>query len=430
LSIRIIVNNNHFILNPGLQHMWKRIFFKNWRIKVFSVIFATFLVASLSGDQFKTEVFPRSFIIEAKNIPTNLRISSDLPAVQIKIRAPTKLWNYITPADFSLFIDLVDATSGTTTYPIQAKVANPQIVLIETIPATVGVTIQEVESRTMAVTLKTSGKPADGYELGQMESEQKEVKISGIKATLDEVKKVTGVVDIANADRNTKQNIKILLFDAQDRQLSTLDITPQTLSVVVNIKPITITKTVPIEPLLSEDITSKWRAGNFSLSPNIIMLQGPKNILSKITTVQTESITADDITKKAFLKKVVLNPEIQSIDRQQSIQVTFNEKALPVTPSASTRQKTFTIQPNFKSLDSHIKIVSFSPSNIDIVVSGTDDKLQDLTANDFSCNIDLSSVKGPGNYVLPIESSMIYTPSSIKIDSVQAKNISIVVDSQ
>lgn len=402
--------------------MFYNILFNNWKIKITSLILALLLVLYISADKFTMGTFPRAFSVEAKNIPPQLQLINQIGHVQLKLRAPTEVWKYISVADFSLYVDLTDAQSGTNLYPIKAQVHNPQIVLLEIIPNLVSISLEELDLKRMPFEIKIQGKPADGFEVGNIEYEKTNIAVTGTKSSLIAVENLIAWVNVNKAQQNLKQNIKILGYDAQDKVVNQLTCSPATVSVTVEIKPIMLTKTVATKAVLSADIAKQYSLANFSLEPQVVVIKGPKNLIDTIQYLETEEITATDLKNISFQKALSTDPEIDIVDHQQSVKVTFTQQLL-LTPAMSTQ--TFSIAPTFKNLPPTLELQALSPATISIVLTGQEQTISNLKENDLSCTIDLSDFKTTGNYVIPLESSLFYIPSGIKIQEIKTSSLAI-----
>lgn len=299
----------------------KQIFTNNWKQKLVCLILAMLFVLFAAGEQFRQGIFPRAFPLEARNIPAHLQLNSELSPVKLKIRADSEMWGYINTSDVTVYIDFAEAEAGTANYPIRYRVHNPQLVVYETYPHSLKVSMEEVGLKRMPFTVKLTGVPAEGFDVGEIEYEELDSTISGTQTTLDEVKEVSASVNVNQAQNMLKQNVKLVAYNQEGEVVSGVEITPATIPVTIEIKPKIATKTVAIKPILAASLDATYAIGDFSLTPQMVVIKGESAVIEEIEFLETEEITRADIEKGTFTKALVLNPEISIVDDEAEVTI-------------------------------------------------------------------------------------------------------------
>jgi YbbR domain-containing protein len=189
----------------------KEFFFKNFGLKIASIILAIILwfVASSRG---QSEIFI-DVQLEFMNIPSGVElINSTDKTISLNIKGPEKYIKNIKPSDIRAFIDLSKAKKGESTYYLaKENIQLPRsITLLNINPSSITVTTEETVTKTVRVIPVITGVPERGYKLQTTALVPKDIQIEGIQSEVIKIRNIkTESVDITGVNETFAQKLKL-----------------------------------------------------------------------------------------------------------------------------------------------------------------------------------------------------------------------------
>jgi YbbR domain-containing protein len=189
----------------------KEFFFKNFGLKIASIILAIILwfVASSRG---QSEIFI-DVQLEFMNIPSGVElINSTDKTISLNIKGPEKYIKNIKPSDIRAFIDLSKAKKGESTYYLaKENIQLPRsITLLNINPSSITVTTEETVTKTVRVIPVITGVPERGYKLQTSAVVPKDIQIEGIQSEVIKIRTIkTESVDITGVNETFAQKLKL-----------------------------------------------------------------------------------------------------------------------------------------------------------------------------------------------------------------------------
>lgn len=189
----------------------KEFFFKNFGLKIASIILAIILwfVASSRG---QSEIFI-DVQLEFMNIPSGVElINSTDKTISLNIKGPEKYIKNIKPSDIRASIDLSKAKKGESTYYLaKENIQLPRsITLLNISPSSITVTTEETVTKTVRVIPVITGVPERGYKLQTTAVVPKDIQIEGIQSEVLKIRNIkTESVDITGVNETFAQKLKL-----------------------------------------------------------------------------------------------------------------------------------------------------------------------------------------------------------------------------
>ena len=154
---------------------------------------------------------------------------------KVTIRAPRQVISSLSKENIVATANVSDLSSlDTITINLSVNAYSNEVTGITPSSDTIRLKIENKKSKTLALKTSTSGKPETGYLVGEIGTEQNQVKISGPESEINQVAKAVVDVDVSGFTSDIKTNAEIKLYDTEDNVI-------QSDNIVQNIKSIGVT---------------------------------------------------------------------------------------------------------------------------------------------------------------------------------------------
>ena len=265
-------------------------------------------------------------------------------------------------------------------------------------PDTIVIPLEKIVQEKRSVDVVVTGKYKNNFNAVQLEEDS--IKISGPRTLVNEVQKLQATL---NVDENKDTYTTTLnLVPVNDRGQKVDGVTLETSSVNATVS-LLVEKNVPINPVFAE---GSENLGEYELSQNSITINGKKDVVDNITSINTKAINLNDINVGSS-KDVRLDiPAGIKIDESIKITIKINEVKDLVTKLTYTNDEV-EIRNNNNSVDvATLKI----PSTIDVEIEYKEN-ISNLNKSDITLYIDLS--EGDDTFTIKYESK--YDFENVKI---------------
>ena len=184
----------------------RSLFFDNFFIKLFSLLFAVvlWLYVVTKGSVEANFVVP----LELKDLPQNMVVVGDVPNyVDVRLRGPEEMLRGVTSRGLRASINLKDAPDGETTYHLSGTNINtpPNVAVTNTNPDIVKLRLEPLIKKNVQVRPVLLGKPAAGYRVYKVSVTPETVMAEGPKSSLS---RLSGFVTVAVNVEDIKQGFE------------------------------------------------------------------------------------------------------------------------------------------------------------------------------------------------------------------------------
>ena len=222
--------------------------------------------------------------VEFRNIPQDLMVMDNrIDYIVLRLMGPRTLVSTLDSQTLKLSLDLGGAKSGSASIPLGADDFNlPRGVVIGRItPPVIHLRLEPVVKRTLPVTVRLSGKPAEGYEVGKTSASPQTVSVQG---PAEEVRRLTAIETVSLDIENSRSAINRKIRLSTDGK--PLTISPDQVEVAVGIEEQQV-----VRDFDRVEVRAKDFKGAYTISPQWAKLQlaGPKSIVEKL------DLTADNV---------------------------------------------------------------------------------------------------------------------------------------
>lgn len=399
---------------------------KNTAIKIFSIVFALLLWSYV-----RSEVDPEK-TITFKSIPVRYENLAELKSNNLSIISPedakvdvvlkgkqsniskVKRENVVASVDFSGYY------SGEFNIPTKVQVDANNIIVDSKLPETITFKIDENISKKMKVDLKTIGKLAENFVLGNIKKEEI-VKVSGPKTYVDSIDRLVAIVDVFNKDESTVMSAPIIAYNKEGEIIKEVEITPSNIDLEV---PILKTETIPVKLDITGDIPEDIDVKNLSIEPNSVSIKGNSAVINKISEIKTVPVTIEELRDKQKQIDIVLPDGVSLIDKDvkfvaSTSPIKYNEQTIKIPVSQiSVKNLNKKLESQFVEKEGFIELVYSHKNPLEEATLREEDiyasvDLKDLTEGENEVALDISI---PEDYkVLEVR------PKSVKVNLTKKK---------
>ncbi|MBI3750496.1 MAG: hypothetical protein HY263_02410, partial [Chloroflexi bacterium] len=273
-----------------------RIVVHNWPLKVAAIGFATLLYAGLVLSQ-SARTFAGSVPIETTNQPADVYVLPDLGVVTgiryvvpetLGLRVPETLGLRVDASSFTARVDLggVNPTGGPVSLIVHVAATDPRIQVLDFNPKTITVTLDRITSRAVPIRAAVSSVPT-GFELGDPVLGQTTATVRGPQSTVDRVQEVLARIQIQPSGIDVNQVVVLVPVDANQDELSPVDVTPTSVQVKIAVFTDRRTKTLPVNPVVAGTPAAGFEVASIVVDPIVVSVQGDANDLAAIDRADT-----------------------------------------------------------------------------------------------------------------------------------------------
>lgn len=195
----------------------RRVFLRNWGLKLFSFLVALVLWLTLIPEEKTFTEKNLTVALELHNIPQGMEVVEKPPStVDVKIRTPRRLLEQVTPANVRAVLDLRDARVDVQNYDInESMIKIPQGAQVtEVRPSQVSLKLERTVAVMLEVEPQITGELQEGLGVVKIEVIPPQVLVSGPESKIDRNAKVrTFPVDISPLTQQTEIEARLILPD-------------------------------------------------------------------------------------------------------------------------------------------------------------------------------------------------------------------------
>lgn len=346
------------------------------------------------------------------NMPTGMGLGENVPKVSVRVRAPRTASTKNNGSQLiRAFVDLKGISLGEHIAPVTVTTEVPNTEIISVSPSSVTVTLDPVVEREVPVRVVPEGEPAEGFRLGEVVATPDKVKIRGPLGTF---RTLSSGVDAKINVSGVKEQ-----FEGQ----ATLDlpngsqaIDVDRINVKVSVENSQETKNVGIHVVTSNSPADGYFVRSVTTNPTTISITGSNELLTQITTIDTEAIDIKGLNsmkesdiKLALPAGVTSNPENVLVHAR-----------IEIAPLEGTKQVNASVE--IKNVSEDLRVSSVLPRVLRVSVRGKN--TQNVHDENVRVFIDASGRDEGGFSVKPTLND-VETPNGVQAVSIEQKEVSV-----
>ncbi|SFB08337.1 YbbR domain-containing protein [Lentibacillus halodurans] len=378
-----------------------------WFVRAISLAFAIalYVFVQVEIDQYQNDsrLLPNTGadVQTVDNVPVNIRIDeenyvvSGVPEVaSVTLEGTTgTVTATARQQNFDIFVDLEGLEEGTHSVTLQ-HTGVPEELNVYIEPKTIEVTIEERSSEQfdVAVDFINTDQLPEGYEIGQTETDPGQVTITSSTEVIEQIAIVKVFVDVAGiTEPIDNREVPVNAYDASGNELN-VRVEPESVNVSVDID--NPSKSVPVNVQTTGELSDGYSLSSISANLDEVEVFATNDVLQDIEEVSTEEIELADITESGTIDVGLALPDGASIPDTDTIEVTLELE----------QTRTFEAVPiDVENLDTgqDISFVQPESQEMDMTVTGNQEDVSELTAEDFNVLVDAAGLED-GEHNIPI----------------------------
>jgi YbbR domain-containing protein len=388
----------------------------NWPLKLAAIALATLMYAGLVVSQ-GARVWPGPIPIQIVHQPTSAFVVGTLPDVtNVRYFAPADVADHLSSSAFAAYVDLTNAPSDAS-QPYLADVtlrAPSGVNVLDYTPQQIFIRLDPVVTRTVPVKV-VHGTVPDGLTLGDTQTSQNSVTISGPQSVVTQVVSAEARVQIQSSGIDVDQLVDLVPVDGRDEVVTPVDLTPSTIRVRIPVGAPVTTKSVPVTAVVTGSPADGYVVANTTVDPLVATITGEANLLAGITSVNTQPVDIGGATS-AVTKTV-------GLDLPDGITSVGNDSfavGVQLRPSASTRN--FTVGVVVVGGDP-TRTYTLASDTVTVTLGGDDAALNAVDPTTFVGSVDVTGLD-EGQHAVDVH---VVAPAGLKLVAVSPTQITVFV---
>ena len=382
--------------------MWG--FFRNFRKEIPTLLTAIILaitvwiIAVTASDPAENRSYPRNVPIEIVGQETNLVMTSDLPSnVAVVLNTPQSVWESITsaPSPVRAVMDLSGLGPGTHLVDLQVQVNIRPVKIVSYSPRTISVTLEELSSKVIPLTLDIRGEPAIGYQAEEPQVNIELITVTGPVSQVERVAEVRASLDINQAFEDVSRTINLIALDKSGDIVEDVTITPERVEIYQEINQRYGYRNVIVSVALEGEVAEGYRLTNIAVIPLAVTVYStnPQIVNDLPGYVQTMPLNLDGLKDDVDVSLL--------LDLPDGVLVVGDDRTVLVRVSIAAVQSSMPIANipiEVIGLPENLKAV-LAPELITLLISGPLPILDQLNQDDIRVILDLTGYQ-VGTYQL------------------------------
>ncbi len=381
------------------------------------------IIAVTASDPAENRTYPRNVPIEIVGEDTNLVITSELPTnVVIVLNTPQSVWEKImsTQAPVRAVLDLSGLQAGTHLIELQIQVSIRPVKVVSYSPRNVSVTLEQLSSKVVPLSLDIRGEPAIGYQAEDPVVDIKQITVTGPISQVDKVAEVRATVDINQSYEDINRTVNVVALDKNETIISDVTLTPERVNVFQEINQRYGYRNVIVSVDVEGQVADGYRLTNISVTPLAVTVysSNPQIVNDLPGYVQTKPLNLTGLKDDVDVSLLLDLPEgVLVVGDNRTVLVRVSIAAVQSSmPVANIPIEVIGLPDNLKAI--------LAPETVTLLISGPLPILDQINIKDIRVTLDLTDYK-IGTYQLQ---PVVELPSEeITVDSIQPEIIDVEV---
>lgn len=394
---------------------------RNWELKLGALGLATILYTGLVFSGSFTESHVSGVAIQRINQPNGAYvITQELPTVQVSYRQARDAEAVVTTDSFAATVDLskydMQRAGQPQSIEVQVRSLATGVTTVDFSPTQVTVNLDLLDQSTVPVIVDRGTVPP-GLELGTPVLSADQVIARGPRSRVNQVVRAVARVSIDASGIDFNHPVHLIPVDAAGQPVDSVDLSPDVVEVQITVSTQETSKTVPVRPDVTGTPADGYQVGGVTVGPEVLTLQGAPDVLGQVTSVPTEPISVQGAAaNRTVTAKVVLPSGVQLLEGQPST-VSVTVGIVPIQAS-----RTFLVGVTCIGAPTGTTCLP-QASQIAMVLSGPQPALAALKASAFTPAVSAAGL-APGTYQL---TPTITLPAGISIVSFSPAQVPVII---
>jgi YbbR domain-containing protein len=395
---------------------------RNWHLKLAAIGLAMVLYTGfVYSGSFSELTFP-GHAIDAINQPDGtFPLTQSLPSVDVQYRLSSGVTERVTDESFSVTVDLAayDMSRAPQLQSLEVHVDSLMdgVEVLSFLPTSVPVALDRLAQRQVRVEVQTGDVP-DGLAIGTPRLSQDEVTASGPQSQLGRLDRAVARIQIFESGIDVRQPQAALVpVDIDGREVESVELQPETVTVEIDVRTVETSKTVPIRPLVTGAPAEGFRISGITVEPSVVTVFGVPDALEDVDQITTEPLAVGNASANLTRDLELVLPDGTRLATDATAPVV----RVTIVPAIATR--TFLVGVSCEGARDGSTCLP-QQSQLTVVLRGPERVLADLDPADITPTLDASGLS-PGEHELtPIFS----LPRGVDLVSVSPAQVTVVIE--
>ena len=261
-------------------------------VRIVAVAIALILWAYANNGQSQGQQVVTAVPVEVRNLPADTVVTQVNPAsVNVTLGGDTLARQRLSAnADLQAQIDLSGLGPGRHQIRIDTVPVPRGVTLIAITPASVVVTMEALERRSIEVSLVTVGVPASGFVVDSLQARPGQIEVSGPSSVVWRVARVEGSLRIDGSNTGFRQTVTLSAVDADGASVSGVRLQPDQVDAQVTITPAPMSKSLPVEVPVTGQPAKGYHVVSVTVVPAQVTVSGPPELVRPLQSLRTDPV--------------------------------------------------------------------------------------------------------------------------------------------
>ncbi len=304
--------------------------------------------------------------------------------VSVEVKGRTSERKELLTENIKAVVDLSGYSEGERKVPIKVTIGESKMKVTNWEPKEILFNFDKIIPKDKAVTIRTEGKLAPGYVLGDVSVKPETILLRGPRTWVNKVAEI--IADINLTDRKEDINVTIpikLIDDKGENIIGGVTNEPSIIDVFI---PVYKTTTIPIEVQTVNELPENYEITDIDIKPDMITLKGKQDVVN-LKSIQTKAI---DIN--SFMEDIELLTELDLPDGVTLLNANEKIRVSLKIEEAFTKTFEYTLEEiDVRNLDPKFRIdlESFSDT-VKLTLKGDKETIDGLSKEDIEVYMDLN----------------------------------------
>jgi YbbR domain-containing protein len=387
----------------------------NWPLKLAAGVVATLLYAGLVASQ-GTNTYPGPIKVDVVNQPDNT-VLKDQPrdVEQVTYIAPADLGR-LRAGDFHATVDLANVKPDGNPVNLRVEVtpSDPRVAILDVRPRTISVTLDELVSKEVPVTVETGTLP-DGLQVGDTVVDPPQVTVSGPSAAVKRVSVARVSAQIDASALNFDRNVQPDPVDSSGQIVTGVDLVPAVVHVTIPVYKDLTNRTIPVNPVVTGTPGAGFRIASIDVAPLVVTVEGDLSALKELATADTAPVAVSGATRDVTAEVAYALPTGVTPVGAQTAKVTVHIEAV-------TETRTFTAGIRLDGRRPELQYEA-SERQVLLTVFGSTADLDRLGASGIVISLNVADLE-PGTHAVAVVPTV---PSAVTVAAISPDAITVTV---
>ena len=328
--------------------------------------------------------------LEVRQQASDIAIADPLPeSIDLKILAPESIIQLLEEDNpLVAYINLGDIEAGTYRFTIQIDIPDElkPIRILEQSPERVELSLSNLISKSLPISIQVSGEPAIGYQTSGLSWEGSSVTVTGQESNVQQVDTVVGLLDISGATGSIVQSIELEARNGSGEVIEGVILDPNAVQVSQSISLQGGYRNVAVNVTTVGVVEPGYRFTSITPAPPTVMVfsedpQLVESLPGYVNTMPLDLTGVDDYLETILALDL---PEGVTVVGDPTVLVQVNVTALETNLVVTREIEVIGLRPGLEA--------QVSPDEVSVQISGPVPVLESLTLRDIRVVVDLTDL--------------------------------------